>query len=511
MKTSFVHGYDPPDDMGLLSLRTEARAKSWAAHLAYVILLALLVFGGAYHEPWFDEAQAWLIARDSTPWVIVSHVARYEGSPALWHLVLWALQRLGYPYGGLWLISATLAAGGAWVILYRSPFPLWVRGGLIFSYFIAYQFSIVARSYSLDVLLFPLIALAFSARVERPLLYALLLGVLANANAHSFVLSGVLALELAWRLRGQILHRVPKAWLASLIYAALAMAAVLQAWPVADIDSNGAMQQPRPVWALVMISEAFIDRMDVFAPTAPGAISRLGGIALTLFVLTPVGILCARAQLAAVFFGGLLAFFIFSALEHGAPWHAGVLFLYVVALMWMAWPSLGRLSRADRSCLNAVLAAIVIYGAGCTALAFARDVRNPYSSSSAAAAAVEKLRASQPGARIAVLGHRAFSVQPKFPSNIFVNYNEGAARPAYFEWSFHQPLRPRPEASDLKRTLVGIRPDMVLMSMVADIPKALAVAKANGYCAAQTLHGSLVWKSYALEDDLITVLRPCRG
>src|SRR5205807_46535 len=139
-----------------------------------------------HHEPWFDEAQAWLLGRDTTLWDLLAHRLRYEGTPGLWHALLWLAAHAGLPFSGLWLISATLAVAGAFVILTRAPFPYWLRVGTVFSYFVAYQYAIVARSYALDLVLIPLIAARFAERLRRPVLYGVLLGLAANANAHSF-------------------------------------------------------------------------------------------------------------------------------------------------------------------------------------------------------------------------------------------------------------------------------------------------------------------------------------
>jgi hypothetical protein len=51
----------------------------------YTVAVAVLV---TRHEPWFDEAQAWLLARDTAPLTLVTDALRYEGSPGLWHLTL---------------------------------------------------------------------------------------------------------------------------------------------------------------------------------------------------------------------------------------------------------------------------------------------------------------------------------------------------------------------------------------------------------------------------------------
>ena len=50
------------------------------------------------HEPWFDEALAWLIARDSSIYEILFVTPHYEGHPSLWHLILVPFAKLGAPY-----------------------------------------------------------------------------------------------------------------------------------------------------------------------------------------------------------------------------------------------------------------------------------------------------------------------------------------------------------------------------------------------------------------------------
>src|ERR1700758_2748549 len=66
-----------------------------------------------YHEKWADEAQAWLIARDLDLRTIWFHELRYEGSPGLWHTILWIAQHIFHaPYGALGYIGMAGAAAG---------------------------------------------------------------------------------------------------------------------------------------------------------------------------------------------------------------------------------------------------------------------------------------------------------------------------------------------------------------------------------------------------------------
>ena len=52
----------------------------------FAILLALVT---SRHAMFGDEAQAWLIARDSGNLLELAHHLRYEGHPALWYLLIY--------------------------------------------------------------------------------------------------------------------------------------------------------------------------------------------------------------------------------------------------------------------------------------------------------------------------------------------------------------------------------------------------------------------------------------
>jgi len=195
-------------------------------------LAGWLLVVGAHHEPWVDESQAWLIARDSSLASLLAERVRYEGTPGLWHLLLWLAIRCGLPFGQLHLVSVGCAVAGMALMLWRAPFPAPLRAGLAASYFGAYQFAVVARSYALDLVLLPALAHAFARRTDRPLLYGVLLGLLANCNAHSFLLAGVLGAEWAWALLRAGRLRAGCAGL--VVGAALGLGALLTAWQPAD-------------------------------------------------------------------------------------------------------------------------------------------------------------------------------------------------------------------------------------------------------------------------------------
>lgn len=66
-----------------------------AVFAAYIAVVACVM---AFHEPWFDEAQSWLIARDASFRDMLLVRPHYEGHPPLWWLMLSVPAKLGVPY-----------------------------------------------------------------------------------------------------------------------------------------------------------------------------------------------------------------------------------------------------------------------------------------------------------------------------------------------------------------------------------------------------------------------------
>jgi hypothetical protein len=480
---------------------------------AALILYLVWVLGvGWRHEPWFDEAQAWLIARDNSLVSLLVSGVRYEGAPALWHLVLFAAQRLGFPYGGLWLISSALCAGGAALILYRAPFPLWLRLGLTFSYFIAYQYAAVARSYALDVLFTPLLALLYPDRATRPLAYGGVLGLIAATNAHSFVFAAAVALEWAFALKGRLLALKPRAWAGVMLYAVLGLLATVEAWPPKDINFLNPKPDDNPLLhALILVSEAVIDRVDLWSLTPPPLWSRWAGAGATLAILAPAAWLWLRARtlpLAGLIFAGLLGF---SALKYGNLWHAGIVFLALMFCLWISWGSVGRLGTGARRGLMGALAVLVLVQAGYAVAAGARGVLTLYSPAQPVAEALRRT----PNARIGAAGFKAFAVQPYFTRNIFANYEGGRARPAYYLWRRGEDPIPGLGEAEWRRTAAAGY-DRLLLSTFNVMgwngpARYILDAWRAGYCPSAVYSGEMIWKTYVMESDDMMLFDRCHA
>lgn len=135
------------------NLQDSHNARTLALLLAFVLYIAIIAIVMCFHEPWFDEAQSWLIARDSSLADIISVRPHYEGHPPFWNLLLAIAAKNGVPYEfgikGIQLVCASLL--GAWLI-FKSSFKhaSSLATFLIpFTYFACFQYGVTSRPYAL--------------------------------------------------------------------------------------------------------------------------------------------------------------------------------------------------------------------------------------------------------------------------------------------------------------------------------------------------------------------------
>ena len=175
------------------------------AFLVILLYSAINIVVLSRHEPWEDEAQAWLIARDLNIISIFKQMG-YEGSPALWHMLLVPLAKSGLPYISESILHLVIAVAAVTVFILYAPFSKVTKVLFIFSYYMAYEYSIIARNYNLTILLLFLIAALYAKRFQSPVKYSFLIFLLFNTNVHSFFIAFSLTLLFAWELhRNKIL------------------------------------------------------------------------------------------------------------------------------------------------------------------------------------------------------------------------------------------------------------------------------------------------------------------
>ncbi|MBQ5329781.1 MAG: hypothetical protein J6F31_00880 [Oscillospiraceae bacterium] len=162
---------------------------------AFLLYTVLFFVTSVFHEPWLDEAQSWLIARDASFHDMVFVLPHYEGHPPFWWLLLSLPAKLGLDYEmSLTVISCAVFAAISFLVIFRSPFPLYVRLLLPLSYHIFYGYGVIARPYGICILAFILMGITYKERDEKPFLYIFANILACSATAFAVVLCGGLAL-----------------------------------------------------------------------------------------------------------------------------------------------------------------------------------------------------------------------------------------------------------------------------------------------------------------------------
>ena len=160
-----------------------------------ILFPILTIIFGYFHEPWFDEAQAWQIAKCASYKEIIFYLPHFEGHPPFWHLFLSIFAKHHFPYElTIKSISLIFSYIGVILILFKSPFYRIIKILLPFTYFLFYDATIISRPYCLVMLSFSLLAMCYYSKNEKPFKYGLALILLATTQAFSFIISSFLAL-----------------------------------------------------------------------------------------------------------------------------------------------------------------------------------------------------------------------------------------------------------------------------------------------------------------------------
>jgi hypothetical protein len=308
--------------------------------LAYA---ALTAFGALHHEPWRDEAQAWLIARDlSLPDIF--HQMGHEGSPALWHIILLPFAKLGAPYACEFVIHWMLAVAAVATFAVFCPFPKIIKIFFVFSYYMACEYSIVARSYVLTVLLLFLIAAQYGSRFRRPFVFSAFIFLLFNTNIHSLFAAGaLLVLYLYEVISNRDRRSNPRYYGAVLIMTIGGLTAIMQSIPPpGTFYYNVERMRMAPFRAAANAflpgsascdAPYFIFWDPFLTPKETNA-----AIFLACGMILVALLYCLRRPPALVFL--LLSYswlgYIFVAKNHGVLRHHGFIMIFIVFALWLA-------------------------------------------------------------------------------------------------------------------------------------------------------------------------------
>jgi hypothetical protein len=354
------------------------------------------------HEPWADEAQAWELAQSLSLKSLFGTYIHYEGSPGLWHALLWVLSRMHVTYTGMHWVAGAIAFAGIVLLTVAAPFPLILRLLLPFTYFFAFQYSVVARSYVLFPTILFALACCWPKRRVRSLPVALLIGLLGNVSAHGFVVALGLAIILAMERRRTPKRAHGRAWLVSILL--LTAMLCFAAWCIVPAHDAGWLVVAKRIGTNDP-SRATVDRPSKFYP-------QMSFLSSHLRIIIRIVHQCVHELghgLADKFHLGIIVWILLvwgwarnGLLRYSLPflflwilyapfqsqfYHAGLMWVVFLFLWWVTWqehmrarpePERWDLNLSQNALFIAVMLCIALHLAWATTV-IRYDASNPYS------------------------------------------------------------------------------------------------------------------------------------
>ncbi len=447
-------------------------AVEWIVFLLYA---ALLAFAIRHHLPSDDEAQAWLLARDNSLFTLLFERMHYEGGPGLWPLILWTAIRLHLPYAAIGCVGAVAALAGILLWLRFSPLPRIFRWLVPFTFFLQYQYAVVARPYALFPLLLFALCIVYTLKQPRPIFFALIAGVMANISLHAAMLAGFFALLYLRELyrprqsfpASQRPRRRHIATAVSLFLLFAVLSAVVAA-PAPDVctDGNpGDTSGKTYPWLRKLIPTQHLPPgappldafylPDLLSPTAPHPDPGKKPNPIALFLVRTL-VVGADTAFFPVSESNLLAFaFLFAALywlrsvgrqELFLPYlltillavqievfdhHTGLMLLALVAAVWIALetrvPAPAPNQRWAAPAFAALALVVTLLQIGWTIHTVATETRRPYD---AGLETERYLTQHFAGKRVAGFGYASVTTQSFAPHSLFFNQPH-----AFWVWS----------------------------------------------------------------------------
>jgi hypothetical protein len=359
----------------------EHEARERRGLLVAVFLVAAVVSAVCIHQHamWFDELQAWNIARAShSLGDLFSHL-RYEGHPPLWYLPLYGLTRFTGDPRAMQLLTWVLVVVVDGLILFRSPFPTPARIALVAGYFFAFEYSVMARSYGLGVLLLVVALVRLGRQRPRWVLTTIALALLAWTSLAGAAMAGSLALVLAWRwVSARRTGDAPRGAIACALVTAVAGGiAVLTCIPPADFhsfslgipNSTSAYFEPTRLaaalggtWRGLVPVPVGVGRWNTnVVDQLPGDIWLQAIVSIALVVLV-ARVLRPYAIAFALWIVGTVVYVVFSIVVvlPDRAHYAGAFFLLFVACAWLAYAPPGGSGRPVPTIWSAGLPAVLV-------------------------------------------------------------------------------------------------------------------------------------------------------
>ena len=286
--------------------------------ILFIVLTTLLSFK---HEYWADEANTWLLARDGS---IIKLFARYmsnNGHPFTFTFIIKFFQLFGLKFNYFHLISIIFSSIGVALLLFKSNYKWYLKILLPFTYFIFYQYTIITRGYCLLLPLFSLLAILWENRNKHYILFTILLIVMLNLEAYTFLIVGsIYLLELIDYLKNK---KKDKKKLLCLITLFLSfIITIIYMFPRTNSVTGSSIKD-------LSIADAFI-----YSHTLPAYLS----IIITIIILSIIIYTYLKNNKKKELIESIIIIapvYLFFTFYYCNYWHSGILFILFLFLFWI--------------------------------------------------------------------------------------------------------------------------------------------------------------------------------
>lgn len=393
--------------------------KIWIIYgLVLVAYICIGIYAGINHEPWADEAQAWLIARDSHSIIDVLRAVKYEGTFPFWHFIVKGFQLAGLDYEHYFVIPLFFSAIGV-IILFFTETPVIGKIFIPFSFYVVFQNTVVARTYCLVFPAMMLILLFYKKRFEKPVKYNLSLFFLGLSSSYGVI---IVASFMLWDLILMIRKRFKdplfkKYYIPYFSTGVILVVLSLLSLPPADCSSI-----TRNYRFLSNVVEALL----MFLPgTAVQCVFLVIFLGLCIYYFRH-HLIQATVMLAPLV--------LYMALFYQAPWHMTYLYFLIVVLMVILRDDPPKEISRKRELVNLISDALVMFllvvqcFTGFYSIYI--DYKEQYYPAKEVAAFLEPYYES--GASIERIGFYTISVSPYFDEPL---YSNDVCDKSYYIWS----------------------------------------------------------------------------
>lgn len=493
----------------------------------YALCLSLTMY---YHEPWLDEAQAWLIAQDASPIELVKHITHFEGHPPAWFLMLMPLAKIGIPFEwGIKFVNFSMATLAMAVFIFKSPFPFIIRSLAPFTYFFFYQYGVICRPYSMMMLGFFLSALFYKRRNERPFAYTLSLALLCSASVYGMIIAAGLVvvwlIEIVPRLRNttSINQFVCSHRFMGLFF--LGVLNTLIIWTIYPMDNTYAVNmvvesRTWPLWLtymfLVAPSDALLSNIYSYSigPHIYQVIISMAISYMILAVLYETANACRKKALLVI---PLVPLAVFGGMGYFSTHHIGIVVMFFTFFLWCCFDEVknsneGHLpSRMVKHIAIIILTISIGISLYWTAIAVWNDVHNNYGTGREAAEFIKTNNLEQ----LKILGAWR-PVENNNTNQIYFDYNYVEEIPilAYFDQNIISNLNRKSnsqryltheidiQGSYTKSLLETGKPDVLIIN--SDLGYTFGnMVDMDDYILVKSVQGNMIWKDKIIENRLL--------